>query len=334
MRKLMLTALGLCLAVICPSSAQDVNINDTIIISPNEDAKILLLGNSLREIAEYSSVDTVIAFLIEDLQTAAANPDFPRNSLVTHYFIHESGKRRLKAQREDFAEPELNVEREVESLNLDLPPYLFHVHDLSKTIDIKIYIKDPEKLSLLKDAHIANAFIIVKEDKKTLRNHYRLGITRSGDSWIIKDKVRYTIDQLQIEPAFGVGAIGDKWSPCSQLGVYMMFTDKHGQPSVKAGASASAYAFHDDFFNDFDGAYVLVSIYKLEFKFNQFRTRKIPQWLGLGIGWSDSSKGYPLDKKTVVSITSEIISPLKVSFDMIRVNKHSSVNGFTLLFSF
>ena len=329
----MLTALGLCFALFCrTASAQNTSITDTIIIIPNENVKILLLGNSLVEIAEYTASDSVITLLINDIDAASSSPDFPKNSLVMHYFIHANGKRRLKAESEDFVEPEINISKEIESLDLNLPPYLYTIHDLSTGIEMKIYIKDPELLGTLKLVNMNEALAIVGNDKKLLRRHYRVDISKSNDVWSVVNRVRFNVDQLEIEPSIGLGLLGNKWSPAAAYSLYLMFTDKHGAPSVKVGFTGNSFSFIDKLDEKLSDYYI-VSMYKIAFKFNYSDEREKPRWLGITGGIVDTDNNNPLNNKMVYSLTYDLVVPLSISLDFIPFSNKKSVAGVSLLFN-
>ncbi len=121
--------------------------NDTILMLIRDRVKVMFIGNDLSEMADFKKVDSLKVLFINDLEEARKQSSYPMDSRTTHYFVHPNGKRRLKAENEDYSESDIDLTAEKSSLGLDLPPYLYIIHDFSSNYELRIYLEHPEELS-------------------------------------------------------------------------------------------------------------------------------------------------------------------------------------------
>src|ERR1700722_16580318 len=147
MKNQIFLVLGLFLAITChyataQTGGEYLANHDTILINLSPDAKIVLMGNDMQGIAKYMRLDTLKTLLIEDIRKAKLSPNYPAESHNTHYFIARSGKRRLKAESDDY-QGEINVGKEKFEMRLNLPAYMYTIHDMTTGYETYIYVTAP-----------------------------------------------------------------------------------------------------------------------------------------------------------------------------------------------
>lgn len=337
MKKQLLLATGLCFALTFPALGQEQNqttiSNDTIIFMPDQDMRVILSGDNLKQLAGYARIDSVINMLIADVNQASAKADYPSEARTTHYFITAGGKRRLKSEGVDYLEPEVNVEAEKRSLELNLPAYRFIIYDLQENYQVDIYLKDPARLPELGKIKLNDALQVIVADKKVLRNNYRVDLAKNDNNWTLNEKARLRSDAIEISPSFGLGLIGNSWSPYVGADLYLSITNKYGKHAYKFGLTYGGYAFTGN--SSFDLSEInYVSTYSVKVLANVYPGLDKARWFGLGFGRMKSSLPTSFNNKYKFSILSEGFGPLNMSFDTYLLGKKESFYGLTMTFAF
>ncbi|MGZ4118973.1 MAG: hypothetical protein ACXVPY_15900, partial [Bacteroidia bacterium] len=286
MKKQMFQALWACFALASATvSAQTSSksaFNDTIIFMPDTQSKVILIGDQLSEMSSYKKIDSIKTLFINDMEEARKQASFPVNSKTTHYFVSPSGKRRLKAESEDYPEQEIDVAKEKRSLDLDLPPYEYIIHDFSSNYECQIYLKDPEQLKGLKDVNFSESLITIANNKKLFRKNFRLDLEKDGSAWKIKNKFGPpSSETIEMTGTFGASLIGGKLSPLASAALWFAHTNKHNIPVFKAGLCFSSNIFtdlKDEKFSDLTA----LRTYEIKFLVDMSGAKKAkPQWFGL-----------------------------------------------------
>ncbi len=304
-------------------------LKDTLVFIPDQQTKVLYIGNNLKQMTAYKKLDSLKILLISDLEEARKNPAFPIDSKMTHYFVHPGGKRRLKSESTDYMEQEVNIAKEKKSLDLDLPPYGYIIYDLSNNYECQIFVKQPEQISALKNINFNECLATVAANRRLQYKNFRLDLEKTQQGWSIKDKYGLKRNSsIVLLPTVGVGLMGSRWSP--QLGVELMYmhTNKHAVPDFKTGLAWSIYTFTDLKDNKLSD---LTLINSTDFKFMWHVSSKIgtrPKWGGFQIGlvndktrdWlggKSAGKELLLQNAFKFGVSFEGIGPFNFSIDQI-----------------
>ncbi|MEO6904382.1 MAG: hypothetical protein ABI315_14680 [Bacteroidia bacterium] len=311
---------------------QTLILNDTIIFTPDAQTKIFFIGDNLKRMVAFGKIDSLKTLLINDLEEAKKNPSFPVDSKMTHYFVHPNGKRRLKTESADYIEQEVNVAKEKQSLNLDLSPYGYIIHDLSNDYEIQIFVKEPAQISALKDVNFNESIAVVAENRKLQKKNFRLDIEKTQQGWTVRNKFSVKNNSsIVLVPAIGVSLIGSRWSPIFGADVLYMYSNKHARPIFKTGFGWLPYTFtdlKDDKLSDLS----LISCLELKFLWNaSLKTSAKSKWAGFQVGWlQDKTYAWtgntafqhpgPLNNAFKVGFLLEGIGPFNFSIDQVYLN--------------
>jgi hypothetical protein len=324
----------------------DVEIlKDTLIFIPDPQTKVLYIGDNLKQMTAYKKLDSLKFLLISDLEEARKDASFPVDSKMTYYFVHPNGKRRLKAESADYMEQEVNIAKEKQSLDLDLPPYGYIIYDLSTNYQCQIFVKQPEQISTLKNINFNECLTVVAANRRLQYKNFRLDLEKTQQGWSIKDKYGVKRNSSVILlPTIGIGLIGSRWSP--ELGVELMYmhNNKHAVPNFKTGLAWSMYTFTD--FKD-GKLSDLALISSTDFKFLWYVTPKRgsrSKWGGFQIGLlNDKTRDWlsdhysvqdgPLQHAFKFGISFEGIGPFNFSIDQITA-KNCVFYGATIKIAF
>src|SRR4051812_18412054 len=161
----MLFALWACLAlsetVFCAEEESKKDLRDTIVIIPDTNIKVVFIGHDMKAMSTFARIDTVKNMLINDIAKASLREGYPKAAKTTHYFVSSEGKRRLKAETEDYLEQGVDVEKEKRSLMLGLLPYAYYIHDLESGYELQLYIADPAQINSLGSYKLGDAIATI-----------------------------------------------------------------------------------------------------------------------------------------------------------------------------
>jgi len=300
MKKKMQVALGALLALTCTVTAaaqSKEQLTDTIVISPNKEFKIMLIGEGTKNVATNNKFDSLKLLFLADLEEAFAKNAYPMETKQTYYFVAKNGKRRLKIESEDYQQTAIDIEKEKEELELNLPPYHYTIFDMANNYQYQVYLSDPKKLALLKDI---NCSAIIQEaaiGKKVFRKEYRIDIEQEKGKWVNTTVTKNRWDFLEVTTNAGATMVGSSLSPLLGASCYFMTSDKFRVPKLRAGLAINTYTFSEYSNFDFKNIYI-VSDYELRFMLNigQKSIPKKPIWLGVDVGTFVGYKKGNLDK--------------------------------------
>lgn len=331
MKLIMQIALALlCLIPKITPAQSDITIElrDTIFMKASKDVKVLFLTGDITEL-HHVALDSVINLLIADWNIAlskGAQPESVRN----YYIISESGKRRLKSETPDFIESDFNVEEEREELEFGLSGKSFVIYNFQEKYECRIYTDD---LLKLRNYQFDNAIEIVLGNKKIKRQNYRFDIGNDERGWALINQYRWVEDLLEFEAFFGVGLLGNTWSPANAYNLNLTFTNKYAVPVFRLKLGYKGYVIPGREENSFSGLSYLNSG-DIGFMMNASESRK-PKWFGLSAGvFKATDKDYFLHNKWKISIESQFDSHLFVSFDLIPVARKKNFAAVSFLIPF
>lgn len=310
-------------------------LQDTIVIVPDSNVKVLFIGDNLEMMSSYQRIDTVKSMLMIDIQKALSRPDYPQSAKTTHYFISEEGKRRLKTESEDYLEQEVNVEKESRSLKLGLLPYAYFIHDLKYNYEVQIYLNDPDQLKSLSGYDFGKAIRLTGE-KEIYNKNFRVDLERADSEWILKSKKRLRQDMIEVAPSFGFGIIGNLWSPAAGVDLRVSLSNKYGISAYQIGFSFIGYVFTQANTLDFENSN-FVQAYTGKFLYNltsDEKSDRSDKWFGLTAGWMKSSNESMLNNRFKAGVIAEGFGPFSFAFDIIFLKDKNAAYGATLLLPF
>jgi hypothetical protein len=340
MKKQLLFALWACLALIKANSQElkdDKSIatksfKDTLMIIPSSDMKVMLLGKFQKDLSNFNDIDSLKQMLINDVIAARKQEDYPTGSKLTHYFVTAEGKRRLKAENEDYQETTVNVQREKRALRLDLHSYEYIIYALKNNYECHIYLKDPGNLDKLSRINFAEAINAAKADPWNLKNSSRLDVEQENEKWILKNHSRTKQDMIELSPSFGLTLIGNKMSPTASLNLSIILSNKYGHGTVKTGVSYDLSTFAD-WSNNSISNLNLVHSYQLYIMSNLSDSKQ--RWVGLQGGILKSKENEsPFNNKWKFGFVTEGFGSFNYTFDVIMLGNKKAIYSLGLKLPF
>jgi|GEM_PF-1823953 len=287
---------------------------DTLIITVNSAVKVLVIGNSMSDIAAYTRADSLKDCFIADLEKAKQQPSFPSGSKMIHYFVHPNGKRRLKAENEDYQEPVLDVAKEIRSMSLDLPPYVYIIYDIGADCEVQIYLAGPERIVDLRDVRLTDAIHSLVSDKKALRKYYRIWLESGQGQWKRKMVLNKSVESLEVRTMVGAGIFGSQLSPDVGIELSYVFSDKYSIPTFRIGGSMRSYLFSSYANREFGDFYQVTSSNVSVMFFDSKGASSSVRWAGLEAGILSADGGF-LDNTYKLGVVYTFNS-IQVAFDM------------------
>lgn len=228
----------LCMASATKVQAQtaESKLQDSIIISVQPGLKIILTGQSLRDLLKYKRSDSLIQLFLSDFSLAVERKALV-NSRVVHYVVNASGKRRLKAENEDFQEPAFNLEKEAKAMTMELPASAYYIYDVQTAAEIQIFTSSPEKLKALADLNLTDLLGSQKISSAGQRRTRSYVLQRTDTDWKGTARIFAPKDAIVFSPLFGLSVIGSKLSPETGFKLSLMQSDRYDRPKWIAGLS-------------------------------------------------------------------------------------------------
>lgn len=282
--------LGVCLLSFNLLNANQESLKDSILINGGKDFKVLIIGNDLSDLLKYRRADSIKSLFLMDWNQAKEK-GLSINSRETHYMVHPSGKRRFKAESEDFQEPAFNLNKERQSLNLNLPATVYYLYDLATAIEIQVYVSSPEMLSELANLSINDLLLLPVSDRYSLKRSTGIEIKRLETNWEVTWRQWVPKDQIEITSLFGAGLIGSKWSPEVGVRIALLRTDKYGEPKWSAGLSYHINLLSEYANNDFTNINLIRSINAHWMMNRGGQGTALWKWIGLQAGFVLLSPG-------------------------------------------
>jgi hypothetical protein len=320
MKKLMLMAYGICFVLALSTlSAQKISrnwigpqdsqtnksYNDTLIINLQGSDKILLVGKTLLPMVDWMipltdwiflgakcrRADSLKMLFLNDFEKAVSENLIPKEVQRVHYFVHGSGKRRLKAETPEYTDNKVDVSYEIQRLNLDIPQYQYIIHDLSYLggYELHIYINDPGQLrNILNAANFNEVAQLIEMDKKTLRNCYKVEIKADDDDYKISKKTGSWRRLFSGSPNMGISILGNVVAPVLGGTFGLVWNDKYSVGKHKLDFCSNVLPIVEMNSGKITGVSMIRS-YDLKYMFNIDRYAHRERWWGMQAGFMKSN---------------------------------------------
>ena len=299
---LVFTTSLLCIALLPRFSAQTKTavLQDSIILTPQKDIKVIVIGKELKTLVNYKRTDSILQLFLTDFDKALQQ-GLSETTKVTHYLVHPSGKRRFKAENEDYQESLFSLGDECKKLNLDLPAQAYYIYDLQAQVEIQVFAASTELVKTLKDYKLAEVSSTKKIKKDVLRQNTSLTFQNINASWQNVEKKKNPGDFIEFTPLFGMSTIGSQLSP--EVGFRMSFLkmNKYANPNWTFGISYNLNLLTEFTNTDFTGVTAFVSANAFFMKHGQGEGDGLWKWLGVQVGYIHLSPGL-LNNSTKIGI--------------------------------
>jgi hypothetical protein len=321
MKKLMLMACGICFVLaqskvsaqekatfrnypfgketdyhIGPIESKQMYYYDTLVIHLQNNDKILFIGRKMEHMLRFQKADSLKMLFLNDFEKALSDHSLTKEVQTVHYFVHGSGKRRLKAENPEYSDDKkVDVDYEIKRLNLFLPQYQYFIHDLSSGYELQIYINDPEQLrNTLTGVHLNNVIhseVLNKNIKYSVRSCYKIEITTDDDNYKISRMIGAPRGNISISTDFGIGVFGNTIAPIFGPSFQHRWLDKYNVGKYKAELCIYYFPLVNMNSGKVTGV-SMVSSYDLRLMINPEIRSHRENWLGLQGGFM-KSKGEP-----------------------------------------
>lgn len=274
-------ALGLCLALIFQTFAQEKKLLDSIYIIPFAGSKIVLVGNGIIKLVKENNLEVLKNKFIEDYRESVKDKDFPAGAKSMIYLASPDGRRRLKATPDE--DTPLNIDNEIAVFKQNLPSYHYTIYDLTKSFEYHIYVTVPGDLEKMAQVNCQALLTSSTANKITTLNKYTsIEIANSDSGFAIKNKNRNRLDALSLSGFVGVGLINSSFAPAIGLDVEFIKLNKYRKTNFKAGSNYSFNVMADYQNKSFHNFYKFHSL-DLHFSKNLSHTKE-DFFLGISAG--------------------------------------------------
>lgn len=347
MKRTMLLACGLLIALFQTKLSAQTNttatsgnskpeyLNDTLMVLLPEGNKMILTGKTIKTLMAYTQADSIKQLFVTDYEKAITANTLSADAPTIHYFVHPSGKRRLKAEVGEYADGKVDVDYEITRLDLDLPKFRYHIHDLQAEIEIHVYVQNPAQLtSILSNINLTEAIKASAKEKRSFRKIVKTEITPDNGRFKIADVKGHTLQSIEVNPMIGVTLIGNVMAPV--LGVNASFGSrtKYGVSSYKIGYTLSAFPMVGMTGGEMSSV-AFIKSHEIRFLKNlNTLSRNNPFWMGAQAGMLTCKDLAAYDKAFKAGVSFNTGGSFTYSFDYIRDNNKRGVFGFTVKLDF
>jgi hypothetical protein len=340
MKKLMLLACGLLIALTHAKLSAQIfenetpSYSDTLSIKLQDGARILITGAHFADLIDYKQADSLKMLFLSDYDRAVSDQSISANASLIHYFVHKKGTRRLKAEAADYIDNNIDITYEIVRLNLDLPKYQYHIHDLIRGYTIQIYVANPDQLkTVLSSVSITDAIHELGKDKDVYKKNYKVEFTNENQGFKLTNKAKRGFDDLWITPCFGAGILGDAVVPSFSAEFMIQLNNKYSIGEYKFGFTLTALPTVITANGEVQKVNYTNS-YNLRFLQNlSDKTRRKETWFGLEVGLVRSDIGS-YNGAIMLNAVYEPKGPFTYSMGGIIVNKHLGVPCFAVRMPF
>jgi hypothetical protein len=304
--------------------------HDTLVITLQGSDKILFLGNNLKKMVKYEKADSLKMLFLNDFEKAVSEQTITKDVQRVHYFVHSSGKRRLKAENPEYTDSKVDVDYEIKRLNFDIPKYQYVIHDLSSGYELHIYINNPEQLKNTLTAINLNGVIHDKViSKYYIDRNYKLEISADQNNYKIVNATGGAQITIGLSPSFGVGLFGNVIAPLIGGDIKIAITDKYRIGRCRGGVGLTTFPIVS-----MDGGKItgvsMVSSYDLKLMININRKVHKTNYLGLQAGFMKSNESNFFNNAYKIGAVFESKSEgANYSFDLIRDTNGNYIYGIT-----
>ncbi len=220
---------------------------DTLIVRLGGNNQVRVICASFDDLYKYSRADSLVSVFSTDIKKSFQDKDYTEWPQVMHYLVKGDGKRRLKIQSNEFTEEEFNLENEKYRLNENLPPFHYIIYDLSKSVELHIYLDSAEKINLFQQISIDSAIHKLTQNKKTCdcEQNYKIEIVYENDSFKLGKSKGNKIYSISFSPDVNAYLIGNRLVPTVGGSLDLILKTKYAKPVLLLGVSIVGYGFYD-----------------------------------------------------------------------------------------
>lgn len=315
---------------------KQVSFADTLVLKLSGGNKILIIGNDFKKMKNYTHADSIKTLFMNDYDQALSKKQLNAESQKIYYFVHENGKRRLKAENPEYNENSVDVDYEIKRLLLDLPKYEFHLYDLKAGYVLQVYLSDPSQVkNVLGETSIDEAIRYAKSnEKEVLKRTYKSELSVENNNIKFDRKAEAHSDAIELTPAIGVGLLGNTFAPVAGLDLWLRLTNRYSVSRYKAGIGLTAFPFVNTAGREITSV-DFVRSYDLKFAINlNSKRRDEPHWLGWQCGFTNSNEIKSFNNAYKLGVSYEGKGPFNYSFDFIKDANKNTLYGFTIKLPF
>jgi hypothetical protein len=300
MKKLMLLACGLLIALTqAKIDAQTIRENtelapfsDTLFIKLKDGNKILITGAPFKKLIKYAKADSLKMLFLSDYEKGIQEQTIPANTTSIHYFVHPTGKRRMKAETAEYSDSQVDVDYEIKRLDLDLPRYQYNIYDLARKYTIQIYVANPDQLKqVLSSVSINDALTEIARDKEQYSKNFKLEVISENNGFRVSDKIKRGSDMLWAGFSLGAGLFGNTPVPVANFGLTILLNNKYDVGISRYGLSFSGCPLVEMTNGEVQTInYVQIFAANYLWNLNKVNTKK-ESWFGFELGLVRSSIG-------------------------------------------
>ncbi|MES2558145.1 MAG: hypothetical protein V4590_00275 [Bacteroidota bacterium] len=346
MKRTLLLACGLLIALFQTNLSAQTNttaadkskteyLNDTLMLLLPDGNKMIITGKPLKTLMVYTQADSIKELFVNDYEKAITSGTLTVDAPLIHYFVHPSGKRRLKAEVGEYADNKVDVAYEITRLNLDLPKYRYHIHDLQSEIELQVYVQNPAQLrNILSNINVTAAIKAAGKEKRPLRKIVKTEIAASNGQFKIDDIKGHTLQSIEINPMIGVTLIGNVMAPVLGMNASFGSKTKYGISSYKIGYTLSAFPIVGLTGGEMSSV-AFIQSHEIRFLKNlNTASANNPFWMGVQAGMLTCKDLAAYDNAIKAGVSFNTGSSFTYSFDYIRDNNKHGVFGFTVKLDF
>lgn len=265
--------------------------SDTLYIKMKDGNKILITGAPFNKLIHFTQADSLKMLFLSDYEKAIQEQTIPANATSIYYFVHPTGKRRMKAETAEYSDNQVDVNYEIRRLDLDLPRYQYYIYDLARKYIIQVYITNPDQLKeVLSSVSINDAVTEIAKNKNQYSNNFKLETTSETGSVKITNKTRRGTDVFGLTTSFGIGLFGSTPVPAVNIGLTLLLTNKYDVGVSRYGLSFSGFPLVEMTSGEIqriNGVQIFAGSYLWNFN----GAHKKESWWGLEAGLVRSSVG-------------------------------------------
>ena len=309
--------------------------SDTLIVRLGGNNQVRIVCASFDDLYKYSRADSLVSVFTTDIKKSFQDKDYGEWPQVLHYLVKGDGKRRLKIQSNEFTEEEFNLENEKYRLEENIPPFHYIIYDLSKSVELHIYMESADKINLFQQVSLDSAIHKLTQNKKTCNRNYKIEIVHENDSFRLGKFKGNKMYSINYSSDVNVYLIGNRWVPTAGGKISLIFKDKYQKPQMSIGTAIVGYAFYD-FTN---GVFKIDQHtgYNFIWSANISKSNGAPIWFGIDagiiIGQQTNEIGFK-GKAFRLNMFTEINNGIGLSIGTIRDAKKTAVPIIGIRFPF
>lgn len=252
---------------------------DTLLVKLGGSNQVRVVSTSFDDLLKYSRADSLIAVFFTDIKKSFQDKEYSEWPQVLHYLVNGDGRRRLKIQSNEFTEEEFNLQNEKYRFAENLPLFHYIIYDISKSVEIHLYLESADKIKLFEQFSLDSAIDILKQNKKVCNRTYAIEVLGENGSYKLGktkgNKMYSVIYSLDLNALL----IGSRWTPTFGGKGALIIKDKYANPFMSIGVAILYYGFYE--LNN--GTFKIESNAGYDFRWaiNTSKKQGNPVWFGL-----------------------------------------------------